>query len=559
MSLALLSRSKQRVRAPARRAKGRWRYPTPVGVSAPGFIGSAPRLGAGASGHPPEIRTKLKVSAPNERLEQEADRAAEQVMRMPGPPIATVSGPLGIQRLCAECEDEVQRERAEDDERAQVEPAAGSAPVVTPQVTAEIVALRGCGRPLPASERAFFEPRFGQNFSHVRIHADAMAASLAEALSAQAFTLGHHVFFAAARYAPATTPGRRLLAHELSHVLQQGDVPPQAISRQEAPDEEEEFGEPSVLEEEEGELEENGEEPGAEPPEQPDSDPCNQKLTKLEPLYDYEECEALIETTHAYQDVAGRSTDIEKNIENVTTTKNRLVQEKEMIEKTLPQEQELHDARLVPLLARRDELLLQERITYDRYHRADTALQEALDRYWARFGELVTENDKAMLIREAISAERKEPSTTFERVVLLVEKSVTALAYLAQLAKVEKLMADFEEEWTAWADELEILKKAEEDALDAYEPIDQALTAVSNQINDLEANDPTRKHNQVKAQIAVADQQLQGLIGQYEQDAKEAGEIVKRKEAEKNKCAEAYGTDAWALFRVLEDYVASCQ
>jgi Domain of unknown function (DUF4157) len=473
----------------------------------------------------------------------------------------------------------VRRQSVSGAELLRTKPSAGGAPVVPPQVTAGIAAVRGRGRPLPASERAFFEPRFGQDFSHVRIQTGAEAAGLAEALRAQAFAVGHHVFFAAARYAPATTPGRRLLAHELSHVVQQGDVSPQAISRQEVPDEEEEFGEPPVLEEEELEDEELGEEEledeelgeeefggeeeleeaGEEPPEQPDSDPCNQKLTQLVPLYDYEKCEALIEAVYAYQDVAGRRTDIEKNIETVSTTKNQLLQEKEMIEKTLPTEQEVHDARLAPLLARRDELLLQEKIAYDKWYRADTALQDALDRYWATFGELVAENDKAMLIREAISAERKEPSTTLELAVLLVEKSVTSLAYLAQLAKVEKLMADFEEEWPAWADELEILKKAAEDALDAYEPIDQELTAVSNQINDLEANDPTRKHNQVIAQIAAADQELQGLIGRYEQDANEAGEIVNRKDAERKKCAEAYGTDAWALFRVLEDHVASCQ
>jgi hypothetical protein len=562
MSFALLS-SNRRARAPTSRTKSKRRHAKPAVACAPWLIGSAPRLGGVANTHPPEIRTKLQVSDPTDRLEQEADRAAEQVMRMPDPRIATAPGPLIVQRLCAECGEEVRRQPVDDDELARATPPAGSAPVVTPQLTARIAALRGRGRPLPASERRFFEPRFGQDFGHVRIHADAETAGLAEALNAQAFTLGRHVFFAAARYAPATAPGRRLLAHELSHVLQQGDAP-QAIRRQEAPDDEEQFGEPLVPEEEadleeERELEANGEEAGAEPPEQPDSDPCYQKLAKLEPLYDYEECEGLIEATHAYQDVAGRRTDMEKNIETVTTIKNRLVQEKEMIEKTLPAEQELHDARLAPLLARRDELLLQEKIAYDRWHRADTALQDALDRYWATFGELVAENDKAMLIREAISAERKEPSTTFELAVLLVEKSVTSLAYLAQLAKVEKLMADFQEEWPAWSDELEILKKAEEEALDAYEPIDQELTAVSNQINGLEANDPTRKHNQVMAQIAAADQELQGLIGQYEQDAEEAGEIVKRKEAERNRCAEAYGTDAWALFRVLDDYVASCQ
>jgi hypothetical protein len=81
--------------------------------------------------------------------------------------------------------------------------------------------LRGRGQPLPESVRAFFEPRFGYDFSRVRIHTDVQSAELARALNARAFTVGQDVVFGVRQYAPWTILGRRLLAHELVHVIQQ--------------------------------------------------------------------------------------------------------------------------------------------------------------------------------------------------------------------------------------------------------------------------------------------------------------------------------------------------
>ncbi|HEU4597714.1 MAG TPA: DUF4157 domain-containing protein [Pyrinomonadaceae bacterium] len=77
------------------------------------------------------------------------------------------------------------------------------------------------GRPLDTSTRALMESRFGHDFSHVRIHTDTRAAESSEAVNAHAYTLGSHITFGAGRYAPETTEGRRLLGHELTHVLQQ--------------------------------------------------------------------------------------------------------------------------------------------------------------------------------------------------------------------------------------------------------------------------------------------------------------------------------------------------
>jgi outer membrane protein OmpA-like peptidoglycan-associated protein len=80
---------------------------------------------------------------------------------------------------------------------------------------------RGGGQSLSPSERAFFEPRFGQDFSQVRVHTDAQAAASARALNARAYTTGTHVVFASGQHSHETRQGRRLLAHELAHVVQQ--------------------------------------------------------------------------------------------------------------------------------------------------------------------------------------------------------------------------------------------------------------------------------------------------------------------------------------------------
>src|SRR5262249_48872991 len=82
-------------------------------------------------------------------------------------------------------------------------------------------ALNSPGQPLDARTRAFFEPRFGYDFSSVRVHTDAKAAESARAVNALAYTVGRDVFFGAGQYAPNTAPGQKWLTHELTHVMQQ--------------------------------------------------------------------------------------------------------------------------------------------------------------------------------------------------------------------------------------------------------------------------------------------------------------------------------------------------
>ncbi len=97
--------------------------------------------------------------------------------------------------------------------------AAGSGPETAPPIVHDV--LRSPGQALDAQTRAFFEPRFGHSFSRVRIHADGQAAESARAVNASAYTVGQNIFFGPQRYAPGTAEGNRLLAHELTHTIQQ--------------------------------------------------------------------------------------------------------------------------------------------------------------------------------------------------------------------------------------------------------------------------------------------------------------------------------------------------
>jgi len=190
------------------------------------------------------LQTRLAVSQPEDVYEREAECIANEVMRMPEPAIGFAPAPPRMQRLCGECTKELAREPMEqgelirtrllpgaalqrqtlpdEDELLQTRSGPGAAPEVSAQIEAAINTLRGRGQPLPEPVRAFMEPRFGADFRGVRAHTDAGAAELARAVDAQAFTVGRDVVFDSGYYAPDTVSGRYLLAHELTHVVQQG-------------------------------------------------------------------------------------------------------------------------------------------------------------------------------------------------------------------------------------------------------------------------------------------------------------------------------------------------
>jgi len=160
------------------------------------------------------LQRKASVSPPNDPLEAEADAVADRVLRM-GDPSLMRSTPALIQRKCSACEDE-------DRTRIQTKRTTSDAAHPAPDTADAVNATKRGGMPLPAVTRAYFEPRFGYDFSHVRVHADAEADSAARSIQARAYTLGRDIVFGGGHYAPNTHAGRHLLAHELAHVVQQG-------------------------------------------------------------------------------------------------------------------------------------------------------------------------------------------------------------------------------------------------------------------------------------------------------------------------------------------------
>lgn len=168
-----------------------------------------------ASGAGGILQCKLEIGAIDDPLEREADRVAEQVLDQSAPAAA---GGLSLQRKCQACDDNEKidhtaliRTKAGNG----VTPAAGSAPTIVHDV------LRSGGRPLDPVLRASLEPRFGYNFHQVRVHIGAMAGASAQVVRARAYTVGTNIVFGDGQYAPATAEGRRLIAHELAHIVQQ--------------------------------------------------------------------------------------------------------------------------------------------------------------------------------------------------------------------------------------------------------------------------------------------------------------------------------------------------
>ena len=156
---------------------------------------------------PPRVQAKLKIGQRGDKYEQEADRVSDEVMRMPEPQ---------VQRKGCSSPDCME----EDEYKILQAKSIGS---VGAQINHPLFqsVLSSPGQPLDTATCSFMEPRFGQNFSGVRVHTDRKAAESARALNARAYTVGQDVVFDTGEYAPVTHTGKDLLAHELVHVVQQ--------------------------------------------------------------------------------------------------------------------------------------------------------------------------------------------------------------------------------------------------------------------------------------------------------------------------------------------------
>ena len=167
------------------------------------------------------IRPKLAVSQPGDVHEQEADRVADQVMRMPE---------ASLQPSCSACEaggTQCPKCEAEKSVRLKTEASANPTGMSVPD---SFVQSLGSGQPLDTATRASFESRFGADLSDVRVHTDEKAAESARSVNALAYTVGNDIVFSAQQYDPGSYAGRKLLSHELVHAIQQNSLFAKALT-----------------------------------------------------------------------------------------------------------------------------------------------------------------------------------------------------------------------------------------------------------------------------------------------------------------------------------------
>jgi hypothetical protein len=169
----------------------------------------------------PSVQASLQVSSPTDAAEREAASTAQRVVAMPAPAraepppwSARAGGPHVFRSpyIARFPSPTLMRQAG----------GRGAASTVAPATAGEIRGAAGGGSPLPPSVRGFMEPRFRADFSQVRIHTGPTAARLSRQIGAQAFTYGRDVFFGRDRFQPETGEGRELIAHELTHTIQQG-------------------------------------------------------------------------------------------------------------------------------------------------------------------------------------------------------------------------------------------------------------------------------------------------------------------------------------------------
>lgn len=175
------------------------------------------------------VQRKMVVGKAGDKYEQEADRMADQVMR--------VSDHTQVQRKCKQCkeDDQVQRKplntetvpfvqrQPMEEEEEMVQAKAEGTPTLTPSFQSQLKASKGSGGKLLSDTNRFMSHAFGTNFNHVRVHHDSHAAQMSQSIQAKAFTAGNDIYFNKGQYSPSSSEGKKLLAHELTHTLQQNE------------------------------------------------------------------------------------------------------------------------------------------------------------------------------------------------------------------------------------------------------------------------------------------------------------------------------------------------
>ena len=160
------------------------------------------------------VQPCLAIGAVDDMYEQEADAVADKVMRMPKP---------SLQRKCAHCEEEerIMKKPLTPFIQAKGNESGMEAPA---SVSKQIESSRGGGNRLDENTKTFMESRFGTDFSGVKIHTDNTAIQMSRNINAQAFTVGNDIYFNSGKYDPNSDGGKHLLAHELTHTIQQGNT-----------------------------------------------------------------------------------------------------------------------------------------------------------------------------------------------------------------------------------------------------------------------------------------------------------------------------------------------
>ncbi|HZY35746.1 MAG TPA: DUF4157 domain-containing protein [Mucilaginibacter sp.] len=163
------------------------------------------------------FQPKLTINQPNDVYEREADAMADKVVPITSSAINqnTFFKPAvtAVQRKCQACE--------EEDKFVHRKESNGNDVQSGHELDSYIGSLNSSGQPMQESSRKFFEPRFGHDFSGVRLHTDTIAAKSAQSINALAYTSGNNIVFNAGQYSPESDSGMKLMAHELTHVVQQ--------------------------------------------------------------------------------------------------------------------------------------------------------------------------------------------------------------------------------------------------------------------------------------------------------------------------------------------------